>query len=82
MRDLHERVFEMRRSVIAELSQEDQTLAEMIEDNGYFITKIRSGGEDIFMIIDFTSKHEEHVYDLAAYSEKIYYNFLGKIYRC
>ncbi|MEK6760895.1 MAG: hypothetical protein AABX93_03150 [Nanoarchaeota archaeon] len=82
MIDLHGRVFEIRKNILSELSKEDQELAKMVEEGGYFITKVRPGGDEVFMIIDFTSKHEKHVRDLAKYSEKIYHNFTGKEYRC
>lgn len=81
MENLREKVNAVREKVLDELSQEIPTITDIVKREGYLLTTlsvIDARDEYFFVIFDFTSKQEEHMDDLAEYTQKLFDGFNKK----
>lgn len=73
----YNRILEIRKDVLIALSEEYQGLASIIEEGNFLITtlSVENRKDEVFIIMDFTSKQHDHIDDLTQYSIKLFENF-------
>lgn len=75
---LEKEINEIRESAINTIAEEHPNLAELILTEGYLVTTIGiSNGktQEIYTLIDFTSKQRDHLHDLENYTLQLYNGF-------
>lgn len=77
--NIEEKILDMRTGILKELKIEQPTLEKLISDNNYFVSKVaitlKEGNVDNYILVDFTSKQEDHIEDIEEYTFKIFKGF-------
>lgn len=79
------KIKEIRETAINYIARERPNLAEIVLTENYLITSIKvSDGntQEIYTILDFTSKQQDHLHDFEDYTVQLYNGFNKPFYMC